>query len=182
MNINQKLNLENLKTNIINNNQEIEKISTRIDKLEGKIRRKEREQKRRQMHMKRRNKYLAFFLTSLIIALTSIGLGLTLPSSFASTVLQVISLITIFPIIRNLNYLYKENEVIKQIPHLSPKNMRLYEDEKENLYNLLEKYRQDNLQLLIKLNKESDKPVIPPVKREERVGQTRGRARVKNRH
>ena len=41
------------------------------------------------------------------------------------------------------------------------------------------KYRQDNLQLLIKLNKESDKPVIPPFKREERVGQTRGRARVK---
>ena len=179
MNINQKLNLENLKTNIINNNQEIEKISTRIDKLEGKIRRKEREQKRRQMHMKRRNKYLAFFLTSLIIALTSIGLGLTLPSSFVSTVLQVISLITIFPIIRNLNYLYKENEVIKQIPHLSPKNMLLYEDEKEKLHKIQEKYRQDNLQLLIKLNKESDKPVIPPVKSEERVGQTRGRARVK---
>ena len=179
MNINQKLNLENLKTNIINNNQEIEKISTKIDKLERTIKRKEREQKRRQMHMKRRNKYLAFFLISSIIGFTSLGLGLTLPSSFASTVLQVISLITIFPIIRNLNYLYKENEVIKQIPHLSPKNMLLYEDEKENLYNLLEKYRQDNLQLLIKLNKESDKPVIPPVKREERVGQTRGRARVK---
>ena len=182
MNINQKLNLENLKTNIINNNQEIEKISTRIDKLEGKIRRKEREQKRRQMHIKRRNKYLAFFLTSLIIALTSIGLGLTLPFSFVSTVLQVISLITIFPIIRNLNHLSKENEVIKQIPHLSPKNMLLYEDEKEKLHKIQEKYRQDNLQLLIKLNKESDKPVIPPVKREERVGQTRGRARVKNRH
>ena len=179
MNINQKLNLENLKTNIINNNQEIEKISTRIDKLERTIKRKEREQKRRQMHIKRRNKYLAFFLTSLIIALTSIGLGLTLPFSFVSTVLQVISLITIFPIIRNLNYLYKENEVIKQIPHLSPKNMLLYEDEKEKLHKIQEKYRQDNLQLLIKLNKESDKPVIPPVKREERVGQTRGRTRVK---
>lgn len=179
MNINQKLNLENLKTNIINNNQEIEKISTRIDKLERTIKRKEREQKRRQMHMKRRNKYLAFFLISSIIGFTSLGLGLTLPSSFASTVLQVISLITIFPIIRNLNYLYKENEVIKQIPHLSSKNMLLYEDEKEKLHKIQEKYRQDNLQLLIKLNKESDKPVIPPVKREERVGQTRGRARVK---
>ena len=127
MNTNQKLNLENLKTSIINNNQEIEKISTRIDKLERTIKRKEREQKRRQMHMKRRNKYLAFFLISSIIGFTSLGLGLTLPSSFASTVLQVISLITIFPIIRNLNYLYKENEVIKQIPHLSPKNMLLYE-------------------------------------------------------
>lgn len=179
MNINQKLNLENLKTSIINNNQEIEKISTRIDKLERTIKRKEREQKRRQMHMKRRNKYLAFFLISSIIGFTSLGLGLTLPSSFASTVLQVISLITIFPIIRNLNYLYKENEVIKQIPHLSPKNMLLYEDEKEKLHKIQEKYRQDNLQLLIKLNKESDKPVIPPFKREERVGQTRGRARVK---
>lgn len=129
--------------------------------------------------MKRRNKYLAFFLISSIIGFTSLGLGLTLPSSFASTVSQVISLITIFPIIRNLNYLYKENEVIKQIPHLSPKNMLLYEDEKEKLHKIQEKYRQDNLQLLIKLNKESDKPVIPPVKREERVGQTRGRARVK---
>ena len=179
MNINQKLNLENLKTSIINNNQEIEKISTRIDKLERTIKRKEREQKRRQMHMKRRNKYLAFFLISSIIGFTSLGLGLTLPSSFASTVLQVISLITIFPIIRNLNYLYKENEVIKQIPHLSPKNMLLYEDEKEKLHKIQEKYRQDNFQLLIKLNKESDKPVIPPFKREERVGQTRGRARVK---
>ncbi len=181
MNTNQKLNLENLKIQIINNNNKIEQINAKIDQLETKIRKKERKQKIRLMHKKRRNKYLVFSIFSILIGLISLYLGLTIPKPLISTAFQITSLITIFPIIKNLNYLIKENTAIKKLPILSSRNININKEETEKLNNMLEKYHQENLQLITKLNKQSENPIIPPFKRQEKYDYSHPKVRTKNR-
>lgn len=165
MDLTKKLRLENLKTIIISNYQEIDQINKQIDELEKKINRNNLEEKRKQLHLKKRNKHLFYLIASIIFALSSYIISLSIEIDLISATIQIFSLVSISPIIKNIIHLYDEIKIIKKLPYISAKKNKMYQEEKEKLNQVKDKYQQENLQLIIKLDCESENKVIPKISR-----------------